>query len=359
MTATAGVHEITEFGDASAVLRDPGWSSDPRRGPLAPAALRDIPPAVLLFMDPPDHTRLRRILAPVFTPRAVQGLRPRVAAITDAAIDTLADDADLLADLGYVVPLAVIAELLDVGTEGAQLFRAETPRLVRLLETNASEDDIAEATDAFAAVALFLLPLIHERRRDPGDDFISALLAIDEMSLEEVLATTILLLAAGHETTANLIGNGALALLDHPDQRPHLLTDPARAVEELLRVEGPIRLVGRVALADRTVGPHRIREGDQVLVRIDAANRDPRRFTEPDRLDLTRSGPPHLAFGGGAHFCLGAALARMEATETLMRLFTRFPYMTPAERPRTNPSSTFRRLSSLNVRLSPTWRWSV
>jgi cytochrome P450 len=302
-------------------------------------------------MDPPDHTRLRRMLGPVFTPRAVERLRPRVAAIADAALDALEETADLLAEVGYLVPLAVMAELLDAGTEGAELFRAETPRLVRILEVEPDDEDIAEAVDAFTAMMLFLVPLIEERRRDPGEDFVSALLAIDQISLEEVLATTVLLLTAGHETTANLIGNGARALLDHPDQRPHLLADPARAVEELLRAEGPVKLAGRTALTDHSLGHRRVREGDQVFVRIDAANRDPRRFANPDRLDLTRPGPPNLAFGAGAHFCLGAALARMEAAETLVRLFTGFPDLTLTKQPEPNPSSTFRRLSALHVRL--------
>jgi cytochrome P450 len=348
-----GAHVVTGFDEASVVLRGPGWSNDPRRSPLAPPTARDLPPAALLFMDPPDHTRLRRLLAPAFTPRAVERLRPRVASIADAALDTLEETADLVADLGYLVPLAVIAELLDAGTDGAELFRAQTPRLVRMLEVDADTDDLATATDAFVAVTLFLVPLIEERRRHPGDDFISALLAIGDLTLDEVLSTTVLLLAAGHETTANLIGNGALALMRQPGQRPHLLTDPGRAVEELLRHTGPVRLVGRVALTDHVLGGQHIREGEQVLVRIDAANRDPRRFRDPQRLDLTRSGPSHLAFGGGAHFCLGAALSRLEAQETLTRLFARFPaIMSDVPAPRWRASTTFRGLTELPVRLS-------
>ncbi|WP_329236743.1 cytochrome P450 [Actinoallomurus sp. NBC_01490] len=349
--AGLGAHIVTGFDEASAVLREPGWSSDPRRSPPAPPAARDLPLAALLFMDPPDHTRLRRLIAPAFTPRAVERIRPRVASIVDAALDTLEETADLVADLGHLVPLAIIAELLDAGTDGAELFRAETPRLARMLEVGAGADDFAEAVDAFAAVTLFLVPLIDERRRHPGDDFISALLAVGDLTVDEVLATTVLLLAAGHETTANLIGNGALALMRHPRQLPHLFTDPARAVEELLRHMGPVRLVGRVALTGHLLGGHPIRAGEQVLVRIDAADRDPRRFPDPDRLDLTRSGPSHLAFGGGAHFCLGAALARLEAQETLTRLFARFPAMTPATgTPRWRDSTTFRALTALPVR---------
>ncbi|MCL2586254.1 MAG: cytochrome P450, partial [Streptosporangiales bacterium] len=289
--AELGTCAISGFDEASAVLRGPGWSSDPRRNPQAPPQVRDIAPSALLFMDPPDHTRLRRLLSPAFTPRSVERLRHRAGAVADAALETLGDsagNADLLADLGYLVPLALIAELLDVGADGAELLRAETPRLVRLLEVAATAEDLAEAADAAGALAVFLTPIISERSRHPGDDFISALLSVEDISREEVIATTITLLAAGHETTANLIANGALALLRHPDQRPALHADPGRAVEELLRTEGPVRLAARTAIIPHRLGGYEIAEGQQVIIRIREANRDPRRFTDPDRIDLTR-----------------------------------------------------------------------
>lgn len=324
-----GAYSVTGFAEASSVLRGPGWSSDPRRNPQAPPQVRDLPPAALLFLDPPDHTRLRQLISPAFTPRAIGRLRHRAGAIAEAALDALGDaagtegTADLLAELGYLVPLALIAELLDAGTGGAELLRAETPRLIRMLEVTPDAADLAAATEAIGALTFFLVPLISERRRDPGGDFLSTLLSIDGISLDEVLATTILLLAAGHETTANLIGNGSLALLRHPDQRRWLLADPARAVEELLRTQSPVRLAARVALTGHVLGGTEIAEGDQVIVRLSEANRDPRRFTDPDTLDLTRAGPPHLAFGGGPHFCLGAALARMEIQALFEELLPR------------------------------------
>lgn len=350
--ACLGAYVVTGFDEASSVLRGAGWSTDPRRNPQAPPQVRELPPAALLFLDPPDHTRLRKLLSPAFTPRAIERLRRRVGAIADAAIDALGDDTDtvdLLEEFGYLVPLAVIAELLDIGAEGAELLRAETPRLVRMLEVTPDAADLAAATEAIGALTLFLVPLISQRRRAPGGDFLSTLLSIDGISLDDVLATTILLLAAGHETTANLIGNGTLALLNHPDQRPALLADPARAVEELLRVESPVQLAGRVALTRHVLGDREIDEGAQVIVRLGAANRDPRRFTDPDTLDLTREGPPHLAFGGGPHFCLGAALARLEAAEALTRLFTRYPAIELAAPAQWRPSVTFRALGSLSV----------
>lgn len=351
-----GAYVITGFEEASAVLRGPGWSSDPRRNPQAPPQIRDLPPAALLFLDPPDHTRLRQLVSPAFTPRSVERLRRRAGAIADAALDGLGDaataagDTDLLAELGYLVPLAVIAELLDVGADGAELLRAETPRLIRMLEVVPDAADLAAAADAIGALTAFLVPLIAERGRAPGDDFLSVLLSVDGISFDEMLATTILLLAGGHETTAHLIGNGTLALLRHPDQRPALLADPARATEELLRTQSPVRLAARTALTPHVLGGRQIAAGDLVIVRLDEANRDPRRFTAPDTLDLTREGPPHLAFGGGAHFCLGAALARLEAAETLTRLFTRYPGIELAAEPRRRASATFRALTSLPVR---------
>ena len=172
---------------------------------------------------------------------------------------------------------------------------------------------------------MFLVPLLTSRRMSPGDDFISALLAMDELTLDEILATCILLLAAGHETTANLIANGTLALIEHPSQRELLLADPATAVEELIRFTRPVRLAGRIAMTDQVVGEVKVPAGSQVFVHIDEANRDTRRWDDADKLNLARSGPAHLGFGGGMHFCLGAALARMEAGEALTGLFGAYP----------------------------------
>ncbi|MFC5184507.1 cytochrome P450 [Actinomadura harenae] len=348
---TLGAFVVSGYDEAARVLREPGWSSDPRR--IAGRSLA-VPPGVLLFLDPPDHTRLRRLLSPAFTPRAVGRLRPRVAAIVDTVLSGLfadADEADLMAEAAYLVPLAVIAELLDVGAEGARVFREHTPGLVRMLEAVPTAEDVERGAEASQEVMMFLLPLLVERRRAPGGDFVGALAATDGLSLEELLATCVLLLAAGHETTANLIGNGASALLRDRAQIERLHADPARAVEELLRAEPPVRLAGRVALTDHELGGVRVPAGSRVVVRIDAANRDPRRFADPGRLDLSREPLPHLAFGGGHHYCLGAALARLEAAETLTRLFGRFPDLAPAApEPRRRTSTTFNGWATLPVR---------
>ncbi|MBO2462001.1 cytochrome P450 [Actinomadura violacea] len=338
-----GLWQVTGFDEASAVLRGDGWSSDPRRLPFAPPELAEFPPGVLLFMDPPDHTRMRRLLSPAFTPRAVESLRPRVAEIVEAALTGLGDEADLLREVAYLVPVAVIAELLDVGEEGAGLLLDITPDLVRMLEIDAGSEDLVVSAAASAELMMFLTPLLAERRRRPGGDFISAMLAVpDGLTLDEIASTCVLLLAAGHETTANLIANSVLALLRDPSQRPHLLADPVRSVEELLRVEGPVRQVVRTALTDHRLGGRDVRAGEVVRVHLDEVGRG------QGPLDLARGPLPHLAFGGGMHYCLGAALARMEAVETLPRLVARFPGMTLRSH-EWRDSSTFHALTGLRV----------
>ncbi|MFG2005245.1 cytochrome P450 [Spirillospora sp. NPDC048911] len=342
---------VTGFEEASEVLRGPGWSSDPGRDPNAPEVLKALPPGVLLFMDPPDHTRLRRLVAPAFTPRAVERLRPRVVAVVEAVLAGLfaeSSEIDLMEEAAYLIPLAVIAELLDVGVEGAEVFRAETPAMVRMLEFDARPDELELSVAASQELAMFLLPLVTERRRRPGGDFVSGLAAAG-LTAEEMVGICVLLLAAGHETTANLIGNGTLALLRHPGQIPHLHADPVRAVEELLRLEGPVKLVGRLAVTDHRLGGHHIKAGDRVVLPIEEIHRDPRRYADPHRLDVTRDPLPHLAFGAGHHFCLGAGLARMEAAEALPRLFTRHPDLRLAAEPHWRDSTAFHSLQSLQV----------
>ena len=351
-----GVFVVTGFEEASAVLRGHGWSSDPAKSPLAPPELSQIPTSLMLFRDPPDHTRLRRLVAPAFSARAIESLRPRVASIVESSLDALPGDGgevDLVADYAYLIPMAVIAELLDVGVEGAEVFLEQTPRLARLLDLEASAEDAADAVAAALEVTMFLTPILSRRRgQGRGDDFISALLAVDELALEEVLATCVLLLAAGHETTASLIGSGALALIQQPEQRPLLVADPGRAVEELIRMHGPVRIIGRTALEDHDLGGIRVPQGQQVLLRIDQAAQDPTLWPDPARLDLGRNGPAHLGFGTGIHFCLGAALARMEAAIALVGLFERYPSISLAEpAPAWRQSSTFHALTALPVRL--------
>jgi hypothetical protein len=359
---------VSSYAEASTVLRGPGWSSDPRRNSALAArfdqaevgsqALR----TTLLTMDPPDHTRLRQLLAPPFTPRAIEALRPRITAVARSALADLdkADEVDVITDIGYPIPLAVMCELLDIDIEGAQLLRIETPKLVGILEFDPGEEAVLAAEEGTASLALHLLPILGDRRHRPGEDLASQLLRLgedgDELGLDEVLATCILLLTAGHETTANLIGNGVLTLMEHPEQLHLLQRDPELmkpAIEEILRFECPAKIVGRTNLIDRQLGGHTIRAGQRVLVLLGAANRDPEQFRDPERFDITRTPAPHLAFGAGPHFCLGAALSRAEAQETLRLLLPLLSKWRLAPgAPAWRVSDTFRALEKLPL-LSP------
>jgi cytochrome P450 len=361
-----GAHLVLSHKHALAVLRNPEvWSSDPRNSPDLLASFGEDGAIAaqwgrsLLMSDPPTHTRLRSAVNRFFTPRAVQRIKGRVAATVDSAFAPLREGQpiELMSELAYPIPLAVIAELFDVGLEGAELLRAQTPTLARMLELDPTPAELETIGAAAMTVMLFLVPLVAERRGDPGEDLLSALIhpAEDGVTLqtEEIVTMCLLLLAAGHETTSNLIGNGTLALLENPDQLEWLACHPercAQAVEELLRYDSPAQVASRVALADLELGEVKVSKGQQALVVIGAANRDPACHPDPDRLDLARDGERHLAFGNGPHFCVGAGLARLEAQETFARLAQL------GLSPRTcewsysrEHSRTFRRLRSLRV----------
>ena len=361
-----GAHLVLSHDHAAAVLRNPAeWSSDPRNSPELLASFSESGPLFelwaesLLMSDPPTHARLRRSVNRFFTPHAVRRIRGRVAAIVESAFAPLAQGApvELMADLAYPIPLAVIAELFDVGLEGAELLRTQTPTLARMLELDPTPEEIEAVGAAAMTLMLFLVPLVAQRRVEPGEDLLSALIHPPDgavaLQTEEIVTMCLLLLAAGHETTANLIGNGTLALLEHPDQLDRLAQNPeicAPAVEELLRYDSPVQVASRIARDDLVLDGVEVRKGQQAFVVLGAANRDPACYPDPDRLDLTRTGPPHLAFGNGPHYCVGAGLARLEAQETFNRLAR------SALRPRAGGwshrrarSRTFRRLGSLRI----------
>jgi len=358
-----GAHLVLSHEHALAVLRNPEqWSSDPRNSPELQASLGDGEAMLaqsLLMADPPAHTRLRSSVNRFFTPRAVQQIKGRVAAIADSAFAPLreGEPIELMSELAYPIPLAVIAELFDVGLEGAELLRAETPTLARILELDPTPAELEAIGAAAMTVMLFLVPIVAERRVDPGEDLLSALIHPTDggvtLQTEEIVTMCLLLLAAGHETTSNLIGNGTLALLEHPDQLHWLARHPercAQAVEELLRYDGPAQVASRIALADIELGGTRVRRGEQALVVLGAANRDPACHPDPDRLHLAREGERHLAFGNGPHFCVGAGLARLEAQETFARLAQlELRADTCAWSYTRDPSRTFRRLRSFHL----------
>lgn len=285
----------------------------------------------LLFRDPPAHTRLRGLVNLAFTPRTVERLRPHIAAIADELLDRALEHApaafDLIRDVAFPLPIIVISELLGVPPEDRERFKAWSTDLTRGLEPSATADDLELVTRAIDDLDGYMRAVIEERRRDPRHDLVSELVraheADDALSMEELLATCRLILTAGHETTVNLIGNGALALLRHGDPRAPI-TDAT--IEELLRFDSPVQMTMRFAFEDTEVGRHTIKAGDLVILVLGAGNRDPDVFAEPDRLDPARANADkHLSFGAGIHYCLGASLARLEGALALGALFRRRP----------------------------------
>jgi hypothetical protein len=356
------VYLVVSYEEAMDVLQGPEWSSDPTRSrrlaaEFAPSAAgRDFVAKSLLLSDPPDHARLRRSLSGYLTPNAVERLRERIGAISDAAMRSDSSAAlDVMSEVAYPVPLAVICELLDVDPEMASVLRRETPLMTSMLDPLAEPEAVEAGAAAGFAVMLELVPVVADRKLRPGADLLSALVtdADDSPTLEvdEAIVMALLLLAAGHETTANLVGNTVECLHEHPDAARRLRTRPemlTAAVEELLRFEPPVQLTSRVACVGTKLGDQLIAAGDQVLVALGGANRDPALFSDPDVLNLDRRPRGSLVFGHGAHFCAGAALARVEGQEVLRRLIQLDPPI--EERAITlerGDSTTFRRINKL------------
>jgi len=315
----------------------------------------------MLFVDPPVHTRLRGLVSRAFTPATIEQLRPRVRAIAEELVDAMgaSGSGDLIGALAYPLPVIVIAELLGVPASDRERFKAWATVLTRAVDPNVTEEELERVEVAVAELNEYLMPIVEERRRAPRDDLLSGLVrahdASDTLSLDELLATCRLLLTAGHETTANLVGNGTLALLRHPEQRAALAADASllpNAIEELLRWDAPVQLTMRFASEDAELGAHVVRRGDMVVTLLGAANRDPAVFERPGELDLRRANArEHLAFGGGIHFCLGAALARLEGETAIEALVRKRPTLALADdelRWRTNPA--IRGLQTLPVR---------
>ncbi|HEU4848503.1 MAG TPA: cytochrome P450 [Rubrobacteraceae bacterium] len=336
-----GVWLITRYDDVLAVLKDQRFVKD-WRGALTPEQLAQVPPIPevmkplsqnMLDTDPPDHERLRALVSKAFTPRLIERLRPRVQAISDGLLDAVQDrgEMDLIDDYAFPLPITVIAELLGVPAEDRNNFREWSDAAV---SGNASQEYMEQILiPHMQAFTDYLRALFEEKRSNPKDDLVSALVraeeAGDRLSEDELLGMVFLLLVAGHETTVNLIGNGVLALLQHPDQLRKLKEDPSLikpAVEELLRYDGPVETsTERFAREDVEIGGQVIPRGEMVLVVLAAADHDPERFPDPDELDITRTDNRHLAFGKGIHHCLGAPLARMEGQIAISTLLRRMP----------------------------------
>jgi cytochrome P450 len=366
-----GVWVLSRYADVQAVLRDGRFSSDERtsemfevfRTTLRPeeAASFDRQPRSMLFLDPPDHTRLRSLVNKAFTARVVEGLRPRIRTVVDSLLDEALErgSMDLVADLAYPVPITMICELLGVPGADRPLFREWSADLVLSLDPIMSPEVMAKTNEALAGFTDYFAGLLASRRANPGGDLLSALIAAEDegrsLTEGELLSMCILLLVAGHETTVNLISNGMLALLRHPDQLARLRADPSlirTGVEELLRYDSPVQLTARIPLEDVRLGPRQVRKGQQVVALNGAANRDPAQFPNPDRLDLGRTDNRHVAFGAGIHFCLGAPLARVEGQIAIGTLVGRTSNIELAGDPVRRETVTLRGLKHLPVTLA-------
>src|SRR5918992_2153170 len=346
-----GVWLVTRYDDVLAVLKDERFVKDWRKV-MTPEQIAQVPPIPdvmkplsrnMLDTDPPDQERLRALVSKAFTPRLIERMRPRVQAIADVLLDAVEDrgEMDLIDDYAFPLPITVIAELLGVPAEDRDSFREWSDAAVSGNTTQEHLDKVL--IPHMQAFTDYLHALFEEKRKNPKDDLVSALLraeeAGDKLSEDELLGMVFLLLVAGHETTVNLIGNGVLALLQHPEQLEKLKADPSLikpAVEELLRYDGPVETsTERYASEDVAIGETVIPKGEMVLVVIAAADRDPERFPDPDALDITRSDNRHLAFGKGIHHCLGAPLARMEGQIAIATLLRRMPELRLKDSPET------------------------
>jgi pimeloyl-[acyl-carrier protein] synthase len=336
---------VSHHAEVTAALRDPRLSSSSRHQAGYPqfvelanqmglSDLLAVQDRMMLFADPPDHTRLRRLVSKGFHLRAVEDMRPWVEQLVDDILDSVAPDGgmDVTATLAYPLPVTVICQMLGVPVEDRPLFEDWTRAAVRAIDPGDDFTVFFAARDAFVSYGEYFEGLIAERRRHPGDDLLSALLTAedegDRLTRDELLATMVLLFVAGHETTVNLIGNGLLALLRHPGELERLRDDPsldADAVEELLRFDAPVQLTARNATTDLEVAGIEVPKGEQLVLLLAAANRDEAAFASPDVLDIGRTDNRHVAFGGGIHLCLGAPLARVEAQAAIGRLVRRFP----------------------------------
>ena len=363
---------FSSFSECEQVLRDPSSCADRLKSTAAQRAmaagenLRPFGTPGFLFLDPPDHTRLRRLVSKAFSPRVVKALEPDVAGLVDAVLDKVEDKGafDAVADLAYPLPVAVICRLLGVPLEDEAQFSWASGILAQGLDPfvafTGQAHGFEERLEAGLWLRGYLRDLMERRRTHPADDLMSALIAVeesgDQLTEDEIVATCNLLLVAGHETTVNLIANAVLAMLRNRSCWTALGDDPDLApsiVEETLRFDPPVQLVGRVAGDDMAIGETRVPKGDTMMLLLAAAHRDPAVTDRPDEFDPTRNTIRHLAFGLGPHFCLGAPLARLEAAVALSAVTRRFPNAQLVGEPDYKPHVTLRGMAHLDVAIQP------
>lgn len=365
---------LFRYDDVFRLLRDPDLSVDDRNATLRAGADRyeeitGRPRRVtrsMLFLDPPDHDRLRRLVSQAFTPRAIERLRPRVQELVDDALDRAEADAvdgeiDLISALAFPLPFQVISEMLGIPEEDSDRIRVWSDALVKTLDPVNSDAEILAAAEAGEAMAAHLDRVIAAKRATPSDDLLTGMIqaeeAGDRLSTEELAVQVQLLYVAGHETTVNLIGNGTRALLTHRDQWDLLQREPGRlagAVDELLRFDPPVQISGRITLRETEIRGVTIPGGSFVAAVLASANRDPDKWgPTADRLDVTRADAgQHVSFGSGVHYCLGASLARLEAQVAIGTFLRRYPgaRLVPGA-PAWNGRINLRGLERLPVRL--------
>ncbi|HXA73179.1 MAG TPA: cytochrome P450 [Acidimicrobiales bacterium] len=367
-----GPYCVNGYAESQAVLRDPRLgrgvgiedssmdifgNTGSRRGEFFDAGQHN-----MLMADPPDHTRLRRLVSRSFTTRQVDRLRPAIHELVDTLLDDLArrGEVEFMSEFALPLPMAVIGELVGVPAEDRAGLQPKVRAAARGIEPVLTEEEIGVALDAMVELGTYFEAFLAERRREPRDDLMSALAEAsednDQLTDEEILSTAILLFSAGFETTTNLLGNGLLALLTHPEQladwRAHPEIAPS-AVEELLRFDSPVQFNLRAALEPAELAGQPLERGDRIVVLQGAANRDPEEFERPDELDLRRSPNTPLSFGWGIHHCIGAALARLEGEIAFNALLARFDSIELLdEEPQWRPGFTLRGLQSFPLRVA-------
>ena len=381
-----GVWHITRYADIQRILKDPHFTHQharetsggvadlsPRppplkgRGSQSDSAVsneaqlfRELSGLSLLFIDPPAHTRLRALVSKAFTPRMVESVRPRAQALADELLDAAASvgTLDVIGEYAMPLTLTVISEMLGVPIESREEMREWAGVLAQAVDAKRDTAIYGPATAVTMQLVALFQGVLEERRAEPRNDLISELLRAheqgDHLSEQELIVTATTLLLAGHETTVNLIGNGMLALLSHPDQLALLRAQPelmSSAIEEFLRYEAPSQMASRVAPEEMEIGGQIVGRGEILNLLLGSGNHDPEAFSEPDQLDVTRANNRHLAFGTGMHYCLGAPLARLEGQVAIETLLRRFPTLRlsddPARAPEWRETISFRGLRSL------------
>lgn len=367
---------LTRFSDVASTLRDRRLGrgyihrySHEEFGKAAPdprwASFNEHERWSLLSLEPPDHTRLRRLITKVFTPSSIATLRDRVTGFAEGRLDRCAEIAedtgsfDLLRDYAQPYSVAVICSMLGVPNEDADRLLAWSHAIVKMYELSGDEATKAAANTAAAEYIAYTRELVAEKRRQPDGLLVSQLVQVtddgESLTDDEIIGTTMVLVEAGHEATVNTLGNGFRALMQHRDQWQRLTTGSVAAsdsVEELLRYDSPLQMFERWVLDDGVeIAGQTLQVGDEVAMLFGSAQRDPRRFDDPSRFDIGRNDASHVGFGGGIHFCIGAPLARLELAVSVDGIVSRFPNLELAEEPRFHPTFVIRGLEAL--RLSP------